>query len=67
MKWIKSSEVLPEHGQEVLIRERGIIYLAVFDKNQARFKIKNGTFLQGKTILWFAPENETKEVLSIGV
>jgi hypothetical protein len=62
MKWVGTSNLLPEHGQEILIRSRSIVNLAVFNKNTSKFVLKDGTTLDSKEqIKWCGLVNDEKK------
>ena len=46
MIWKKASEEQPSDREEVLIRDKGNYHLAVYDKNERVFILRNGTFCQ---------------------
>ena len=54
MTWNKVKEVLPEHKQEVLIRETSGVQLATFNAEQKAFAMKNGGIipLRGQPLEW---------------
>ncbi len=55
MIWVKANQLLPMHGQEVLIRHhRGIIDLAVYNRELSKFILKNGDQLSwvSEEMLW---------------
>lgn len=54
MRWKKIHEELPTDQQEVLIRERSIVQLAVFIKESSSFQLKNGSRIPGSpgSIQW---------------
>jgi hypothetical protein len=59
-KWYKPSERLPDHNQQVLVREDDFIELATFDKQSVCFHLRNGsTKTPNDKILWMnvAPAN----------
>ena len=43
MRWIRVLDKLPAENQEVLLRCRTVVYLAVFDPERNRFLLKDGT------------------------
>jgi hypothetical protein len=43
MKWINSKDQLPKHNQEVLVRCRGIFNLAVYNHDEKKFELKDGS------------------------
>jgi hypothetical protein len=42
MKWMDARKARPNHGEEVLIRSRGIYNLAAFKEDTQEFILKNG-------------------------
>jgi hypothetical protein len=42
MVWIHASDKLPEDNEEVLIRFETMLHLAVFQKEQKAFRLRNG-------------------------
>ncbi len=53
MKWIRANERLPQGGQEILIRSRGIFQLAVFNADESVFICKNGDrYKVAPDLLW---------------
>jgi hypothetical protein len=45
MNWVKARERLPLGSQEVLVRHKSIVDLAVFDEKLKKFMLKNGSAL----------------------
>jgi hypothetical protein len=54
MKWYKTRDKLPADQQEVLIRCRGIVNLAHFERSDQTFLLRDGTTLSSlkETIEW---------------
>ena len=48
MKWQKIKERLPADGQEVLIRQRSIVQLAVYMDEKNAFILKDGSLIPVK-------------------
>ena len=46
MDWIKASHALPEADAEVLVRCKTIVSVAVYDKNEKRFILRNGSYYE---------------------
>jgi hypothetical protein len=43
MKWKSAREQLPKHNEEVLVRCRGIFNLAVYNHDEKKFELKDGS------------------------
>jgi hypothetical protein len=46
MKWVRALHNLPQDGEEVLIRSSSIVNLAVFDKQNGGFKLKDNSLVR---------------------
>jgi hypothetical protein len=46
MIWINASVKVPDDNEEVLIRFETMVHLAVYDKNEDSFRLRNGEVIQ---------------------
>jgi hypothetical protein len=59
MRWKRADAMLPQQGEEVLIRSRGIFQLAAYNENERVFIAKNGDrFRPAADLLWSGMSNE---------
>lgn len=42
MNWVKAADALPKHKEEVLVRYRSIVHLAVYNSQRGKFELRNG-------------------------
>ena len=53
MRWIRTSDELPQHEQEVLLRHQGILFLAVYNRERSEFRTKVGVIVEyGNQDIW---------------
>jgi hypothetical protein len=48
MRWIRVLDKLPAENQEILLRCRTVVYLAVYDPERNLFLVKDGTIHDAK-------------------
>jgi hypothetical protein len=54
MRWTRALDKLPAENQEVLVRSRTIVYLAIFDQPHRLFRLKDGKLIDPvkEDVLW---------------
>jgi hypothetical protein len=54
MKWVNAKQELPKHNQEVLVRCRGIFNLAIYNQDEKKFELKDGSsyYVATDQVMW---------------
>jgi hypothetical protein len=66
MKWIKSSDGLPNSSSEILIKHDGEVSLGYYDRKSDKFVLRNGQAIdyRGRKVFWMElthPEMDSKK------